>query len=140
MSELVVPYSGELVPLDSPSECARVLNEIRELKKKLREAEQELTFVLTQEFQRQGLKTMELDGVKMELKGGSEIAWDLEVLEELRELGLPEDRFNDLVKAEVSYKVSAREAQRIASTNEQYAEVIERAKQRYAKPQYVTIK
>ena len=138
--QLVVPHTGELVALGKPDQCVRALAEIRALESQLREAKNELTFYLAQEFQRQGLKTMEFAGVKAELRGGTEIVWNIEVLEDLRHLGLPEERFNALVRAEVSYKVNAREAQRIASSNERYAEVIARAKNVYQKPHYVSVK
>lgn len=138
--ELVLSWTGEVVPLAEPDKCVRALAEIRALESKLREAKSELTFYLAQEFQRQGLKTMEFAGVKAELKGGSDVVWDIEVLEQLRDLGLPDDRFNQLVKTEITYKVDAREAKRIAAANEEYADVIERAKQPYSRPHYISIK
>lgn len=138
--ELVVPGTGELITLEDAAACARALGSIRELEEKLKEVKAELTFALTQEFRRQGLKTMEFGSIKAELRGGSGVAWDIEILEELRDLGLPEERFNDLVKAEVTYKVSATEAKRIASSNENYKEVIERARQEFIKPTYITLK
>lgn len=137
---LVIPYSGEVISPDDAEACARKLHEIRELERRLRELKNELTFHLAQEFERQGLKTMDLNGIKAELKGGSEIAWDIEILEELRGLGLPDERFNELVRTEVTYKVSAKEANRIAAANPRYAEVIDRAKQRYSTPVYVSVR
>lgn len=139
-AQMIVPLTGEVVDLSQPDQCIRMLAEIRQLEAKLREAKSELTFHLEQEFQRQGLKTLEFKGVKAELRGGSEVAWDIEVLEQLRELGLPDERFNDLVKVEISYKVSAAEAKRIAAANEEYAAVIAKAQQRYNKPTYISIK
>lgn len=139
-NELVLVWSGEVIPLAEPEQCVRALAEIRELEMRLREAKQELTFHLSQEFKRQGLKTLEFGGVKAELKGGSGIAWDVEVLYELLELGLPQERLDQLISTTVEYKVNAKEAQRIASTNEEYAEVVERAKQRYTKPVYIGLK
>lgn len=138
--QLVVPYSGEVVDLEEPAQCVRVLAEIRELERRLRQVKDELTFHLSEEFKRQGTKTLEFAGIRAELKGGSEIAWDIEVLEELRGLGLPEERFNKLIQAEITYKVSGAEAKRIAGANPQYAEVIERAKRHYAKPHRVYIR
>jgi len=138
--ELVLPYSGQLVQFTEPDQCLQALAEIRELERKLRDAKSELTYYLTEEFKRQGTKTMHFGNVTGELKGGTELAWDLEVLDELRALGLPEERFNQLVHAEVTYKVSQLEAKRIAAANPDYAEVIERARRVYPKAQYVSVK
>jgi len=65
--------------------------------------------------------------------------WLLDVLEELLEAGLPEERYNDLVIQEVSYKVSGLEAKRIAAANPEYASIIERARQRVQKAPYVKV-
>lgn len=138
--ELVVPYSGEIVDVAQPDQCVRALAEIRELEGRIREAKRELTFYLALEFERQGLKTMEFNGVKAELRGGTETAWDISVLEELLAAGLPQERFEQLVKAEVSFKVDAREAKRIAAANEQYSAIIERARNSYTRPHYISIK
>ena len=48
--------------------------------------------VLVDEAVRQGTKTLELPAGKAVLTGGpeSELQWDIEILEQLRELGLPE--------------------------------------------------
>lgn len=140
MSELVVPVSGELISFDDPGACLRVLNEIRDLESRLREAKADLTSALTAEFSRQGTKTLEINGLKAELRGGTEVVWDIAVLEELRELGLPEERMDALIKTEITYKVDASQAKRIAAANEQYAEVVARARQVIPKASYVTIK
>lgn len=138
--ELVVPTTGEIVNLDDPAGCLRVLTEIRELEAKLRDAKGALTEALAAEFSRLGTKTIELDGVKAELRGGSEVVWDVEVLERLRDLGLPDERMSALVTTEVTYRVNASVAKQIAAANEQYAEVIERAKSVIPKAAYVTVK
>lgn len=138
--ELVVPTTGEVISLDDPSGCLRALTEIRDLEAKLRDAKGALTEALSAEFSRLGTKTIELDGVKVELKGGSETVWDVEVLERLRDLGLPDERMAALVTTEITYKVNASVAKQIAAANEQYAEVIERAKSTIPKASYITIK
>lgn len=137
---LVVPQTGELLSLDDAAGCLRVLTEIRDLETKLREAKSELTSALAAEFSRQGTKTMEFGGIKAELRGGIEVVWDIEVLSELRELGLPEDRMDALVTAEVTYRVNANVAKQLAAANPLYASVIERAKSTIPKASYVTIK
>jgi hypothetical protein len=138
--ELIVPTTGELLSLDDAAGCLRVLTEIRDLEAKLREAKAELTTALAAEFSRQGTKTLEMNGVKAELRGGSEVVWDIEVLEELRDLGLPEERMDALITTEVTYRVNASEAKRIAAANVAYSEVVERARRVIPKPAYVAVK
>jgi len=118
----------------------RVLTEVRELEARLRELKAGLTDAIANECSRQGTKTLELNGYKAELRGGSEIVWDVELLEGLRDLGLPEERMSALITTEVTYRVNANEAKRIASVNPEYAEVIERAKSIIPKAVYVSLK
>ena len=117
-----------------------MLTEIRDLESQLREAKAALTDALAAEFSRRGTKTLELNGMKASLSGGSEVIWDIEVLDELRDLGLPEDRMDALVTTEVTHKVNASVAKAIAAANPNYAEVIERAKNVIPKAVYVTVK
>lgn len=140
MSEVLVPYSGQIVNLGDPPECLKLLAEIRELEGKLRDVKGALTEALAQEFSRQGKKTLEVNGIKAELRGGTEIVWDVEVLEQLRDLGLPDERMNELVKVEVTYRVNAAVAKQLAAANRDYAEIIQRAKSEIPKAQYVSIK
>ncbi len=142
MSEfsLVVPHTGQIVDLDDPPACLQLLSEIRDLESRLKEVKADLTTALSAEFSRQGTKTMEMGGLKAELRGGSEIVWDVEVLEELRALGLPEDRMTALVTAEVTYRVNTSVAKQLAAANPSYADVIERARTTVPKASYVTVK
>lgn len=151
MSEqgLIVLETGEVLSFQQIAEaavergapeCLRVLTRIRELERELREAKSLLTDELSLEFSRQGKKTLEFNGVKAELRGGTEIVWDIETLEQLRDLGLPEERMDELVKAEVTYKVNTAVAKQLAAANSDYAAVIASAKTEIPKAQYVSIK
>jgi len=135
----IVPYSGEIVNLDDPQACLKLLVEIRELEEKLRELKDDLTDALKYEFTRQGKKTLEMQGIKATLGADSEIVWDVGILDELRSAGLPEERMDELVTAEVGYRVNANVAKQLAM-NPLYAEVIERAKSRVPKKPYVGAK
>jgi hypothetical protein len=140
LNEVLVPYSGEIVNLADPPGCLKLLSEIRDLESQLRDVKGALTAALAEEFSRQGMKTIEMNGVKAVLGPDTEIVWDVEVLQTLAELGLPEERLNALVTPEVTYKVNAAVAKQIAAANPSYAEVIERAKSRVPRTPYVSIK
>jgi hypothetical protein len=136
---LVHPRTGELVPVDSPDACVKLLGEVRELERNLRELKGELTAALTVEFQRQGTKTLEFSGVKAVLGPTEETVWDIEILNELLDCGLPEARFNELVTTEITYKVNASVAKQL-SMNSEYASVITRAQSKIPKSGYVSLK
>lgn len=139
-TEVAIPGIGSLVNLDHPDEVARALADIRELENMLREAKRELTFVLERESEKQGTKTLGYGDVTVTVTTPTEIAWDLNVLEELLEAGLPQERYDELVKTEISYKVSAREADRIAGANATYADIIDRARTNHAGTPRVSVK
>lgn len=136
----IVPYSGEIVNFEDPPACLKLLVEIRELESQLRELKDGLTDALKYEFSRQGIKTLELNGIKATLGAESEIVWDVGVLYELRDHGLPEERMNDLITEEITYKVNGSVAKQIAAANAAYAAVIERAQSRVPKKAYVGAK
>ena len=138
--ELVVPLTGEIVSREDAPACLRVLREVREVEAHFKRLKAALTEALAEEFSRQGTKTLELSGIKAELKGGSEIVWDVEILEELRELGMPDERMALLITTEVTYKVNANVAKAMAAANDKYAQVIERAQTKIPKSHYVAIK
>jgi len=137
---LIVPGTGEVINLEDPTACLRILIDIRELESRFREAKGALTEALAAEFSRQGTKTLEFSGVKATLGPDNEIVWDVEVLGQLRDLGLPEERMDALITAEITYKVNGSVAKQIAAANPAYAEVIERAKSRVPKTPYVSVK
>lgn len=136
----VIPATGEVINLNNPRECALALDTIRDLERQLREAKSVLTSAVAHECQRQGTKTLHLEGVTVELSGGSKTEYDVSVLEKLRDLGLPEDRFTALVVPTVTYKVNAAEAKRIAAANAEYAQVIAEARSVVEFPARVSVK
>lgn len=136
----IVPYSGEIVNLDDPPACLKLLVEIRELEGKLRDLKDDLTEAVKVEFSRQGKKTLEINGIKATLGADTEIVWDVGILDELRDLGLPEERMDELITAEVKYTVNGAVAKQLAAANPAYAEVVERAKSRVPKKTYIGAK
>lgn len=138
-TEVVVPFTGEVVSLDKPEDCARVYSEIRELEQKLRDLRSYLGDALMLASRQQGTKTLRYPGFEVKINTPNNIAWDYSVLEELLDAGLPTARFNDLVMIEQTYKIDGSVAKSIAASNEIYAEIIERAKSRVPRTPSVTV-
>lgn len=126
--ELVNPSTGQMIDLRDVQSVAIHLDEIRQLEDRLKEAKRILGRVLAAEAERQGTQTLHLPGLKVPISKKREIHWDLEILKELRELGLPTERWSQVVRTTVDYKVMAGEAKKIAAANPAYAEVIKRAR------------
>lgn len=126
-TEIAIPVTGELVSLEDAAACGRALGDIRRLEQHLRDLKTLLTDSVVAECQRQGTKTLRLDDMTLTMSGGETVQWDIEVLEQLLDAGLPQERFDALVKTEVTYKVSAAEAKRLA-VNPEYADIIEKAR------------
>lgn len=129
-TELALPATGELISLEDAPACARAFNELAFLEMKIKEAKRVLRDALIAESHRQGTKTLHLaGGLVARRKTKKDIAWDLEQLEKLRDLGLPEARYNELVQEIVSYKISAKVANELAGANPDYKVVIEDARE-----------
>jgi hypothetical protein len=139
--ELVVAGTGEIVDLGNAPQCASALLAIREMESQLREMKGILTQAIVDECARRGSKTLHFsEGSTATVSGGTEAVWDIEVLTQLLDAGLPADRYAELVTEEVTYRVNASVAKSIAGANEEYAKVIDNARSLVEKPQYVSIK
>lgn len=144
-TDLVAPAAlldvrtGELVEA-TPDKAAELLVAMRQFKAQILDAVKACEYVLLEESQRQGTKTLRLQNVAAVVSGGSELDWDLDVLGELRAAGLPEERFNELVVATVTYRVNAAVAKQLAAANPIYASVIERARGTVERPWRVSIR
>ncbi len=127
-TELVLPGTGQVIDLANPGSCADALNQIRQLEQSLRDAKRVLTEMLVAESERQGTKTLRLGKLEAIVGGGYNVTWDIEELAKLQDLGLPEERYYDLVQTVISYKVNASVAKQIAGANPDYARIIENAR------------
>jgi hypothetical protein len=137
--EVVIPFTGELVRRDDPKACATALDDIRKMETALKELKGWLTRAVVAESARQGKKTLALDDLTVVVQGGYGLEWDVSELLRLLDLGLPEERFNALVTEEITYRVSAAEAKRIAAANPEYAAVIERARSEVPKNHWIKV-
>lgn len=138
--ELVIRETGEVVDLEDARSCAQALHGIRNLEQNLREAKAILTDALIAESARVGTKTLHAGNLTAIVSSNTETVWDIETLETLRDLGLPEETYNKLVKPEISYKVDGRVAKQIAGANPEYARVIEAAKTVVPGSSYVSLR
>lgn len=139
--ELALPATGELIDLENASQCATALFELRELENRIRDVKRVLTEALLAESSRVGTKTMHIEGgLTAVVSDTPQVVWDVEALEKLLKAGLPEARYNELVTAEVTYKVNAAVAKSIAGTNPRYARIIKKARTEIPKAPTVSVK
>lgn len=131
--------TGEVIDRDDLPAVARCLDEMVEYRRKFNEAIRFVEDILLQASREYGTKTLNLEGLKAVVSGGSKIEWDIEKLQELLEAGLPYDRFNELVTVEHTYKVNANVAKSISGSNEKYAEIVAAARQDLPAPERVRI-
>ncbi len=135
------PVTGELIPAEDVNGVAEAVKGLRQLNQQIRDAIADATVILVEESRRQGTKTLALQDVTVEIRGGTETVWDVQELRtNLEALEIPQERLHDLIKTEITYKVDARVAKQLAGANEDYAAVIESAKTTVEKPFYVRVK
>jgi len=138
--ELVIPTTGEIVSRDDPASCARAFVEIKALEEKLKMLRGALAEALMEESVRVGKKTLHFEhGLTAKIATPVETQWDLEILNELLEAGLPVERFEQLVTAEVTYKVDGSVIRELEGANEVYAEIIDRARTRFPRSPSVSV-
>ena len=139
--QLPIPLTGELVDLTNPSSVANALENVRDLKRILDNARAFLEDVLRLEARKQGTKTLHLDGLTATISGGEKISWDaLELREQLRQAGMPDETIAEIVVEEVSYKVDGYRAKRAAGANLDYRDAIEACQTIEPAPWRVTVK
>ena len=140
-TEIMVPGTGEVVNLDDPSSCAYALHALRDFKQQIDNARYFVEQALVRHAQDSGTKTLHVGDLTATVSGGKAVRWDVEELQKLMDAGLPETRFNELVKTEVSYKINAAVAKSIeAAGNPEYAEIIGRARSYDDVPWRVSVK
>jgi hypothetical protein len=125
----VVPVIGEVVELGEPAQVALALEAVRDAKRQLDEARTVLEDALRVESERHGTRTLHLGELDAVVSGGERVEYDvLELADELRAAGLPEQRLGELIVQTVSYKVGARAARSVAASNPRYAAALERCR------------
>jgi hypothetical protein len=126
---LTIPGTGEVVNPENPVEVARALDSVCDLLNLLGSTRRALTQVLVEEAQRQGTKTLHLEGATVKISGGQRLKWDVGKLLELRSAGLPEVRLTDFLKPVLTYKPDGRIAKQLeGSGNPDYSRIISEAR------------
>jgi hypothetical protein len=139
--QLFVPLTGELVDLRQPNQVAQALESVRDAKRQLDHARAFLEDTLRLEAQRQGTKTLHLQGCDAVITGGTTTSYDSEQLAVLlHQAGMPLDRISELIVATVTYKVNAHKAKQAAAANPAYKDAIEQTKTVDPAPWRVAIK
>lgn len=137
----LVPLLGLVVDLNEPRQVAQALSAVRDAKRKLDSVRAELEAILADEAARQGIKTFHYGDVDVVITGGPTVEWNIEKLQELLDVGLPQERMDALIKTTVTYSVNASVAKQIAASgNEAYAEIVEASKSIVEKPWRVSVK
>lgn len=137
--ELLQPFTGELVRVSDLDKIGVTLRDLREFQQQIKDAIAAFSEPLLFEARRRGTRTLHLRDLTLEVSADYKTEWDVEVLGGLLEAGLPEERYNELVRPEVTYKVDGRVARQLES-NPDYAKIIEDARIKIPKTQYVNEK
>lgn len=135
------PLTGEVVDRNDVDQLAALLEQLRAHQRRVRSFTNEVQEMIVELARVAGTKTIHLQGGrKAVVAGGPEVEWDVPTLMEgLLEAGLPQERLNELVTIEQTYKVNANVAKSIAGSNPDYARVIDEAKSTVDKPERVRI-
>lgn len=144
-TELVLPEAlvdirtGELVPA-TPEKAVELLAVARDMRARILDLVKDCEAVLLEESRRQGTKTLHLPEGTAEISGGTALEWDIDELAKLLAVGLPDERYGELVVTTVSQKVDARVAKQLEAANPAYAEIIERARRQVPRPWRVSVR
>ncbi len=138
---LLQPVTGELIDRNDVAGIAGAVEQIRDAKRALDEALSMFTAAAADISRQHGTRTLTAGGYELVLSADSAIEWDTEMLaSELRRAGLPEERIDALLVATVTYKVDGRVVRQLEAASPLYAGIIDRARSRVPKRQYVTVK
>ncbi len=138
--DLLNVETGELLPATIDN-AATVIQAARTMRSRLHDVVAQATAWLAEESARQGTKTLHAGASSVVLSGGPTDEYDpLELMNYLRNAGLPEQRVDDAVTTIIDYKVNRSVLRQLAAANPEYADAIEQAKRTVEKPMRATIK
>lgn len=138
-AQLVDMRTGEMLEA-TPENAVELIVYARDMRSRLLNLVKDCEAVLLEASRIQGTKTLHLEHATATITGGSDLNWDLDQLARLLAVGLPDERYNELVVPTITYKVSAAIAKQLEAANPAYAEIIASARSRVEKPWRVTVK
>jgi hypothetical protein len=129
MDQAIVPWSGEALSLTDTPAVARSLKEARQFKTELTRFIQGLEGVLLEHMDEHGKHTLRFGDTT--IRGDTntdDYDYDVTVLQELLDAGLPADRFSELVQQRVEFRVMKNVAKEVAASRPEYREILDRAR------------
>ncbi len=144
----LVPVSEDLLNVETgelleptTANAVTVIQAARTMRSRLHDVVAQATAWLADESARQGTKTLHAGSSSVVLSGGRTDEYDpLELMNYLRNAGLPEQRVDDAVTTIIDYRVNRSVLRQLAAANPEYADAIEQAKRVVEKPIRATIK
>lgn len=134
--ELLNVESGEFLPATAEN-AAIVLLAARSMKQRLNDVVAQTTAWLVEEARQRGTKTL----ASITVSGGPSIEYDAaDLMEALRVAGCPEDRIEQAVVAEITYKVNRAVLRQLAGANPDYRAAIELAERTLEKPYRASVR
>lgn len=132
--------TGELLPATIEN-AAAALVAARNMKERTNDIVAEVTGWLVAESARQGTKTFPTGDLTVSLSGGTSEEYDAQdLMQLLRECGCPEDRIEQAVVAEISYKVNRSVLRQLAAANPDYKTAIELARREVDRPHRASVR
>jgi hypothetical protein len=132
--------TGEVLPATVPN-AATVLHAARLMKDRVNDIIAETTAWLVREAAHQGTKTLRAGKTTVTVSGGSSTEYDPhDLMEALREAGCPEDRIEQAVVPEVSFKINRSVLRQLAGANPDYRAAIELAEREVERPYRASVK
>jgi len=141
-THVVVPHTGELIPLDDPEACATTLEALRQLESRIADLKRTLSGAVADAAATLGTKTITISGGrKVTVGGGSARRVNPAVLKSAyRDAGMPEERVSEIVRTTVELKVDLRAADQAARANPAYAAALAEATTIEERPWTVSIR
>lgn len=138
--QLLNVQSGELLPATLEN-AGLVLRAARDMRSRISDVITDATQFVVERSRIAGTKTLHEGDWQLVVRGGDKTDYDLEVLErELREAGCPEERLNELITQEVSYKLNRSVLKQLTAANPDYRAAVEKAAHESWEPFSVSVK
>lgn len=122
------PFTGEAVDCSDLAVGGEFVDLLREAKTKIDDTIRQAQNVMLAEMSRMGQGTVRVGRVQVEKVTKTEYVYDYDLLATLVELGLPEQRYREVVKQITEEKVDRRALLQVAAADpEKYGKVIDAA-------------